>query len=90
MDEEGTPLEYDAAKVHEGGKIVMPASLDNMRELLDALDSALPRNALLKKWLQSRVNKIEANDCRQFQSPSRGQGAPGNEWQVWWKRNQVS
>lgn len=67
-------IDCDAAQVQDGGRIVMPASFDNMRELLDALDSALPKNAFLKRWLQSRVNKSGGNERRGFANAGRGRG----------------
>lgn len=60
MDSGDKALDHEMAQVNTGGRISMPASFDNMRELLTTLGDTLPNNAFSRKWLQTRVQKEES------------------------------
>lgn len=63
---------FEAAHVSNGGKITMPAQFDSMKELLSALEEALPGNNFLRRWLKQKVNSEEQVDRRRGMASSRG------------------
>lgn len=60
----------EATVIENGGKIYMPAQFNSMRELLTAIETALPGNNFLYKWMQ---NKVGASQRRKWSSSSGGE-----------------
>lgn len=62
MHAENGETRLEAAVVRNEGRIHMPAKFDSMKELLMAIETALPRNGFLRRWLQNKAGNMQKKE----------------------------